>query len=260
MMPFGNKLLSVIVLLTLIMIISCGCSDNTDTTSADSSDADGNGILVKAEKYAYRGTDVMIMHVDNRSDKNYILTIEGHFFDADGNEIKTRTEKFAGFPAGYQNYFVLQPGVCFDSFSYEITTEIYKYKTLAEHLKLPTEIEFFTAPAWLNGSDIVPEDIEFDKSKSYVSLWAHLYPYVSTYEDPLNISGYFIMFNSKGEILLLEYFHDQAVSSSGNNTGPVFQCYVSDVPMEYIEYFEVPSDIKNSTGVFALTWVDTFDN
>lgn len=261
MKSFFKKLIPFMAVLSLFAVAVCSCSKVDDTAPQVSAPTgQQSGIIAKAEKYEYKGEDVMLIHVENRSDKDYILTVEGHFFDESGNELRTRTETFVGFPSGYQNYFLLQPGTRFDSFEYEITTEIYRYKTLADHLTLPTAIEYFTSPAWLNGSDVIPSDVKLDPSKLYAGIWVHPFPYVNTYSRPLKLSGYFIMFDKNGEIHMIDHFNSYAISNLPNSSGPVFQCYVYDTPMEYGVSYHVPDKLKNARWLFALTWVSNFDD
>lgn len=251
-----KAILFVLLTLSLITVFLC-CSKNAGQSTEDSkiNEYAQNGIIVKAEKYAYNDSDVIVMHVDNRSSNAYMLTIEGYFYDANGNELKTRTTKFDGFPGGFSNYFLLQPGIKFDSFEYKITTESYRYKTLADYLKLPTELRSYSSDSCLQENSSIHTDKVLDMNKTYVALWTHLYPFVNTYPGPLCISGHILIFDNKGELYLIHEVSSYALSNDHNNTGPVIQSYVSDVPIENINRFEYPENLVNANGMFALSWV-----
>ena len=115
-----------IILLAVLMLAAAitACSDiPADTTPADTtpSGMEKSGeFVVTGEKYVYKNKDVLLLKVDNQTDKNYDVTAVVHYFDAEGNEIKTQKQTFAGWASGYQNNFFFQPNITFETFTYDL--------------------------------------------------------------------------------------------------------------------------------------------
>ena len=80
---------------------------------------------VSQKKYDYEGNNVMILTVENMSDKAYDVTIKASFNDADGNSLKTMTQTYKGFCSNWTNYAIFQPEIKFDSFIFELETKEY---------------------------------------------------------------------------------------------------------------------------------------
>lgn len=90
------------------------------------------GFVVKEKKYDYNGANVSILNVENKSQKAYTITITGKFKDASGNVLKTESKTFKGFPAGWSNYFLFQPGVKYSSVSWDMKTVEFTERTYAQ--------------------------------------------------------------------------------------------------------------------------------
>ena len=108
---------------------------NEDISAPDNTEPTG-GFMIKDKKYSYEGTDLVILDVENQTDKNYTITINGSYLDKDGNVIKTETQTFEGFCAGMQNYFLFQPKITFDIFTYTVEMVEYKEECLMSYFKL----------------------------------------------------------------------------------------------------------------------------
>lgn len=90
-------------------------SDKEDHLQSD----EGTGsFLIKQKKYTYDGNDLVILDVTNESDGNYSITITGMYLDDSGAELKTETQTFDQFSAGYKNYFLFMPDIKFSGFTY----------------------------------------------------------------------------------------------------------------------------------------------
>ena len=74
--------------------------------------------IVKDKKYTFEGNDLVIVSVENQTNKNYSVTITGTYLDKDGNVLKTETQTFDQYYAGFSQYFLFEPGMAFDKFSY----------------------------------------------------------------------------------------------------------------------------------------------
>ena len=93
---------------------------------ADSEHTDIIGKFVAKDKtYAYQGNNVTILKLENQSEVNCTVTIHAKFLSADGTVLKTETQSFEGFPAGWQNHFVFMPGMKYDTMEYTLDIEQY---------------------------------------------------------------------------------------------------------------------------------------
>ena len=80
------------------------------------------GIVARERKYTYLETDLMILQVENSTDKAYAVTISGTFYDENGEELGTASKTFEEFASGHQRYFLFRPGFVFDRFDYTVET------------------------------------------------------------------------------------------------------------------------------------------
>ena len=70
------------------------------------------------------------------------MTIHAKFLSADGTVLKTETQSFEGFPAGWQNHFVFMPQIQYDAMEYTLDVKQYTgemYFTVDSHNTL-TEV------------------------------------------------------------------------------------------------------------------------
>lgn len=114
------------------MLVSCGVQESTqheisdyDSVSAVAPD-DGQisgEITVKDKKYVFEGKDVVILDVQNGTDTDLSITINGTYLDESGNVLLTETQTFDQFYSGYQNYFLFNPKINFDKFTYTVESE-----------------------------------------------------------------------------------------------------------------------------------------
>lgn len=91
-----------------------------------------DGFTVSEKKYDYKGSHVMILTVQNTSDKAYDVTITASFNNENGDTIKSITQNFKGFCSNWTNYAIFEPEITFDSFSFELTATEY---TGVEYIK-----------------------------------------------------------------------------------------------------------------------------
>lgn len=97
---------------------------NTSTAvSAENSQEEvstSEGFLIKDKKYTFESTHVVIVSAKNQTKENYVLTINGTYYDANGNVLLTESQSFDQFAADYQHYFLFQPEINFEKFTYTI--------------------------------------------------------------------------------------------------------------------------------------------
>ena len=98
--------------------------------------------VAKDKTYAYQGNNVTIIKLENQSEVNCTVTIHAKFMSADGTVLKTETQSFEGFPAGWQNHFVFMPQIQYDAMEYTLDVKQYTgvmYFTVDSHNTL-TEV------------------------------------------------------------------------------------------------------------------------
>ena len=81
--------------------------------------------VAKDKTYAYQGNNVTILKLENQSEVNCSVTIHAKFLSADGTVLKTETQSFEGFPAGWQNHFVFMPQIQYDAMEYTLDVKQY---------------------------------------------------------------------------------------------------------------------------------------
>lgn len=98
---------------------------NEDNTSENKENSEqskplSGEFVVKDKKYTFEGNDLVIISVDNQTNKNYSVTITGTYLDKEGKTLKTETQTFDQYSAGYSNYFLFQPNMQFEKFTYNL--------------------------------------------------------------------------------------------------------------------------------------------
>lgn len=81
--------------------------------------------VAKDKTYAYQDNNVTIIKLENQSEANCTVTINAKFLSADGTVLKTETQSFEGFPAGWQNHFVFMPQIQYDAMEYTLDVKQY---------------------------------------------------------------------------------------------------------------------------------------
>ena len=81
--------------------------------------------VAKDKTYTYQGNNVTILKLENQSEVNCTVTIHAKFLSADETVLKTETQSFEGFPAGWQNHFVFMPQIQYDAMEYTLDVKQY---------------------------------------------------------------------------------------------------------------------------------------
>ena len=179
-------------------------SDNEsfgDVTSEEEPHSAG-GIVIKQKKYDYNGHHIIIMSVENQTKKDYTITINGSYFEANGTMIQQESKTFKGFASGYQNYFVFNPGMQFDHFEYTLTTESFGGIAFSKYLKTMDPVRITTGKTFINGTGGF-----FDQAHVAVSA---SFQVANTYDKELFYSAEFVVFDNKGGI----YYIDSTLQES----------------------------------------------
>ncbi len=189
----------------------------------------------------------MILNVENQSSKDLNLTITAKYLDANGKTLKAENRKVEGFPANYRNYVVLQPGIKFDKFSFEVKATAYNGETYAQYLSMsPNPLEVYAA-----GNDF---DVTEGRDKIRASVNAKILFYYSS-KTYIDITSDLVLFDTTGEIFLIHKYNATfgALSESAEYLWHTYD----DV---FIDDFRLPSNVNtNSKVILALKTVKQSD-
>ena len=112
--------------------------DNTseNTENSEQSNPLSGEFVVKDKKYSFEGNDLVIISVDNQTNKNYSVTITGTYLDKEGKTLKAEKQTFDQYSAGYSNYFLFQPNMQFESFTYKFDAKETDGPFYAKHVSV----------------------------------------------------------------------------------------------------------------------------
>lgn len=96
-----------------------GASDSNEENEETQSEV--AGFVIKEKKFRYGEQDIVLLNIENKTGKDYTLTVNGTYFDESGNVLRNETQSFEDFVAGYQGYFVFHPEMAFDTFSFTLS-------------------------------------------------------------------------------------------------------------------------------------------
>lgn len=171
-------------------------SDVSTENSIVSADETVEGeFTIKVKKYDFQGISLALMSVKNGTNKNYTVTVKGTFLDKDGKVLRTETQSLDQYYAGYEGYFLFEPMIAFDSFTYEIETEETDGPFLARYVKFK-----------YNGLDLRYVTIdEFEQQgdfSKYPSVNADL-RYEYTGNTPATFYVRWVIMSKEGEIMAI---------------------------------------------------------
>ncbi len=87
-----------------------------------------SGFVVSDKMYDFEGNNLVVVNVENNTNKNYSIYIHGQYLDENGKVLKEETKEFRGFAAGWKNNFFFTPGIPFAKFTYRMETKAYTGK------------------------------------------------------------------------------------------------------------------------------------
>lgn len=79
-----------------------------------------NVFAVKEKKLIHDDKEILLLRVENTTDKTYSASITVNYHDENGKVIKTQVQSYDWFVAGYYKYFLFRPGKSFENYSYDI--------------------------------------------------------------------------------------------------------------------------------------------
>ncbi|MBQ8524690.1 MAG: S-layer homology domain-containing protein [Clostridia bacterium] len=151
-------------------------------------------IVIKEKKYDYQGTNVMILNVENQTSKHLNITIKAKFHDANGKLITAKNHYVEGFPANYRNYVVFNPGIKFETFTYEVETSNYKG---------PAYLQYFTCGT--TAEVTVQEDVhDLNQGRVPRAQLNMSFRVLSSFSGYMYYSAQFVLFDKNGEIFWID--------------------------------------------------------
>ena len=93
-------------------------SRSENSVSGESNTPLSGEFVVKDKKYTFEGNDLVIVNVENQTNKIYSVTITGTYLDKNGNVLQTETQTFDQYYPGFSQYFLFEPKMQFDKFTY----------------------------------------------------------------------------------------------------------------------------------------------
>lgn len=167
-----------------------------EDNSGTSDTVNENGIVVKQKQYDYNGNDIVILNVENLTDKDYTIKINCVYMDANGKEIGRETKTFEGFAAGWQNYFVFSPNKAFDTFNYTLDVEEFSGIALSKYLETKGKVKIDTSKTYMDGDGNFYDQPHIAISASF--------QVANTYDKELYYAADFIVFSSKDELYYID--------------------------------------------------------
>jgi len=233
----------------------------TETQPQEDPPQQSGQFSVKEKKYDYNGANVTILQVENKSQQDYTITITGKFKDANGNIVKTESKTFEGFPAGWSNYFVFQPGVKYSNVTWGMETVEFSGETMAQYIYLGDKISWGLSqlPGDKNGNFFMPSSpSEANEVKQYTFLGFTLHNMKNSYKSPINFSGDLVVFDRDENLL-----HIGVLGSNNISAGIVFSRGLANpiptgILWENRDQYSVPENYSSISGFLALNSITKY--
>ncbi len=233
-----------------------------ETTKPQETEPQPSGqFSLKEKKYDYNGVNVTILQVENKSQQAYTIMITGKFKDANGNIVKTESKTFEGFPAGWSNYFVFQPGVKYSNVTWGMETVEFSGETMAQYIYLGDKISWGLSqlPGDKNGNFFMPSSpSEANEVKQYTFLGFTLHNMKNSYKSPINFSGDLVVFDRDENLL-----HIGVLGSNNISAGIVFSRGLANpiptgILWENRDQYSVPENYSSISGFLALNSITKY--
>ncbi len=217
--------------IALLTIALCGCSKSTEYEISDF-DSESKVVLetsdtsnekasfaIKHKIFKYENSNIALVDITNEALSAYEISITGTYLDEKGNVIKTETQKFEQFSAGYQNYMLFNPGFTFSDFTCVVDYTPYNGPELAKDVGFKlTRIAKDKAPIY---EQQVKED-----HKPYPSLLA-FFSSGNNGEITVQAAITWVFFNEKNEVVFIfdrmPIIDPGQKISSGGKCFPIYQ-------------------------------------
>lgn len=217
---------------------------------------------VKAKKYDYKGANVSIVSVESNSEQAHKITITGDFKDSNGEVIWSESKTFEGFPAGWKNYFVFQPGIKYDSVSWGLKAEAYEGDTYAEGIIVDGKAESLLIPAFGDGNGNVLYSPPTKDSPIVVCVGTNLSSkFYYNGNGLLRIKTHFVTWDANGNIINISNVRTigniQPDGLWGQGGGSVL-LFSTDYLWEDRDKYVIPEYLHNVTMIEAVIAVEEY--
>ena len=201
-------------------------------------------LVVKEKKYDYNGANVMILNVENQSNKNLTLTITAKYQDASGKTIKTGTRTIEGFPANYRNYVIFNPGIKFDKFTFEVKASAHTGTAYMQNISYDSNVDI----------KLQPSIFDSNEGKDPRAEIATTYMMYSSYQERLYYVADFVLLDSNGEIFGIKSNHYGKLSLyPDKDDGTKLVLFTLD---DLYNGYKIPDSLRgNCTGVISFVSV-----
>lgn len=169
-------------------------SSETESDVSDKENAPLSGeFVVKDKKYTFEGNTLVVVSVENKTNRNYSVTITGTYLDKDGKVLRTEAQTSNQYSSGYAQYFLFEPMMTFDKFTY--TFEVNEANG-----------PFYAKDAGVKYNGIIhdpmriQEEVLKNNYTKYPTICAS-YSYQYTGTTPINLWTRWLIVNDNGEIL-----------------------------------------------------------
>lgn len=169
------------------------------------------GFTVRDRKYTFEENDLVVLNVENGTNRNYSIKLHGKYLDENGNVLKEETQTFEGFAAGWKNYFLFRPEIKFDSFTYTLETKEFTGECVADKLEIyqNQEQEFFWKEDLSGVTGVAGDD----------SGWIAMTPiyFKNVGEKKMAVTMHYIVVGNDGNIFMINKL---PVEYKNGNKGP----------------------------------------
>ena len=214
--------------------------DNPPAVEAPESSQVASGFVAKQKKYDYGENNIIILNVTNQNEKNYSVTINGFYLDAEGKVIKSETQSVEGYAAGYEKYFIFHPEVAFNNFVFTLEADEFNGDCLLKRISVNFK-KFYQGSLQINPKPGEP---------FYPCIYAQFEGDVNSAED-LEIEGIEIIFDASGNIYKINKRGRKRLLN-----GKEYNYMSSKIYHEAVEKLVWPEALgQGATGLFIVTYV-----
>lgn len=212
-----------------------------------------DGFAVKYKKYDYQGNNLVVMHVENKTDKHYTLTVNGRYLNADGSIKQTERKTFEGFAAGFANYFIFQPNTMFDGFDYTMEFEPFEEDPASKYMVMSGVT--LDCRKW--------RGIEGELPDYYVGVSSNFH-IAHTYNASLYFGADFLVLDKNDNVFFVDQQlvqKDISPLKEGQDIKTYsterFMFYDENVLWENVDEYVLPDELNGEiTGIVAFKWID----
>lgn len=206
-----------------------------DTEYGGEIEEEENGFRVSSRKYRHSAGNIMVLNVENKTDKAYTVTVTGHYLDENGEELELTRLTFKGMAPGYTHQFIFDPGFVFADFKYELTNRFFEGTPYAASLSFEGKEECVLA-----------------EKDGLAAVSLRLPEITNGNTKALDLEMRLIVFDGNGNIIINE---DRSLKNlqPGDHKGDTVVLNLTDIPWDESEKYEIPAEFSDLTYIYAVT-------